>query len=166
MVDISEILDFKVVPHSALRSSPIPLVATLILQCQPAIADDLADLKAANESIDNAINAGDANALIEVWQDGAVMIAGAGFPAVTNTATFLPMVKRLLERNTILSTWYKVDYRVIGDTGLVWGVGRLSITSKETNNVETNYSKSCRVFVKSKGKWKLAMLHASPIVLE
>jgi ketosteroid isomerase-like protein len=95
-----------------------------------------------------------------------ILIMGTGFPSVTNNATLLPMMKEFFENITIRSNWCKVDYRVIGDTGLVWGVGRLSITSKETNNVETNYSKSCRVFVKSKGKWKLAMLHASPIVLE
>ena len=142
------------------------VVSTLMFQCQPAIGDDLADLKAASESIDKAVNTGDANALIEVWQDGAVYIAGLGFPAVTSNATFMPMAKQLFENNTVLSSWYKVDYQVIGDTGLVWGVGMMRITEKATNNVETNYSKSCRVFVKSEGKWKLVMLHASPIILE
>jgi ketosteroid isomerase-like protein len=142
------------------------LIGTLILQCQPAIGDDVADLKAANESIDEALNAGDADALIAVFQDGAVLIMGTGFPEVTNNATLLPGLKRFLENNTVRATWYKVDYRVIGDTGLVWGVTIGNRTNKATNVRETDYNKACRVFVKSEGKWKMVMLHASPIVLE
>ena len=142
------------------------IVATLMLQCQPAIGDDLADLKAANESLDKALTAGDVDALFEIWQDGAVMIAGAGFPEVTNNAMLLPMLKGLFENNTIRYNWYKVDYRVIGDTGLVWGVIIGSFTNKATNETETNYGKACRVFVTSDGQWKIVMVHASPIMLE
>ena len=142
------------------------IVSTLMFQCQPAIGDDLADLKAANESIDNAMNAGDADALIEIVQDGAVLIMGTGFPSVTNNATFKPMVEGLFENITIRSNWYKVDYRVIGDTGLVWGVTIGRRTNKATNETDTNYDKACRVFVKSDGQWKMVMQHASPIILE
>ena len=144
----------------------LTIVATLILLCQPAIGDDLADLKAANESIDKALNAGDADALIAVFQDGAVLIMGTGFPRVTNNASLLPGLKGLFENITIRSNWYKVDYRVIGDTGLVWGVTIGRRTNKATNETDTNYDKTCRVFVKSDGQWKMAMQHMSPIILE
>ena len=142
------------------------IVATLIFQCQPAIGDDLADLKAANESLDKALTAGDADAIFEIWQDGAVMITGAGFPRVTNNATFQPEVIQLLEIISIQPSWYKIDYKVIGDTGLVWGVGIISITVKATNTVETEYAKICRMYAKSDGQWKIVMVHTSPIVLE
>lgn len=142
------------------------LVATLTLLCQPAIGDDLADLKAANESIDKALNAGDADALIAVFQDGAVLIMGTGFPRVTNNASLLPGLKRLFENIAISVNWYKVDYHVTGDTGLVWGVTTGSNTNKATNVRETNYNRACRVFVKSDGQWKMVMQHMSPIILD
>ena len=142
------------------------LVSTLMFQCQPAIGDDLADLKAANERFDEALNAEDVDTLFEIWQDGAVAIMGNGFPSVTNNATFQPEVKQLLENISIQPSWYKIDYKVIGDTGLVWGVGIISITVKATNTVETEYAKICRIYAKSDGQWKIVMVHTSPIVLE
>jgi ketosteroid isomerase-like protein len=142
------------------------IVATLMLNCQPAIGDDLADLKAANESIEKALNAGDAKALFENVQDEAVLIMGAGFPGVMNMAEALPMMTQRFENYAARSNWYKVDYRVMGNTGLVWGVVTGSWTNKATNVTETDYSKVCRVFVKSEGKWKMVMIHNSPIILE
>jgi len=142
------------------------VVATLMLHCQPAIGDDLADLKAVNESIEKAMNAGDAKALFENVQDEAVLLMGNGFPEVLNTAIALPMMTQVFENNTARTSWYKVDYRVIGDTGLVWGVTTGSWTNKATNETETNYAKACRVFTKSEGKWKMVMIHTSPIILE
>ena len=144
----------------------LTIVATLMLNCQPAIGDDLADLKAANESLDKALSAGDVDAIFEIWQDGAVMIGGAGFPRVTDNASFQPEAKQLLENISLQPSWYKVDYRVVGDTGLVWGVGIMRITVKATNAVETDYMKICRVYSKFDGEWKIVMVHTSPIVLE
>ena len=141
-------------------------VATLILQCQPAIGDDLADLKAANESLDKALNAGDANALFENVQDEAVLLMGNGFPEVMNIANAVQYMTVVFENNTAQSNWYKVDYRIIGDTGLVWGVTTANWTNKATNVTETEYNKVCRVFAKSEGQWKMVMIHASPIILE
>ena len=142
------------------------LVSTLMFQCQPAIGDDLADLKAANESIDNALNAGDANALFENVQDEAVRVMGNGFPEVMNIANAVQYMTVVFENNTAQTSWYKVDYRVIGDTGLVWGVQTVNWTNKAANVTETEYNKVCRVFVKSEGQWKMDMIHSSPIILE
>jgi hypothetical protein len=95
-----------------------------------------------------------------------ILIMGTGFPSVTNNATLLPMMKEFFENITIRSNWCKVDYRVICDTGLVWGVITGSETNEATNETETDHSKECPVFVKSDGQWKIVMLHASPIMLE
>jgi hypothetical protein len=63
-------------------------------------------------------------------------------------------------------SWYKVDYRVIGDNGLAWGVMTTNVIVKVTGTGKRGFYKSSLVFVKSEGKWKAVMSHTTPIPSE
>ena len=143
------------------------VIAALVFLSQPAIADDLADLKAAHQMYDKAWNTGDVAGVFEIWQDGGIWVpSNYGFPIVTNSARGIQMFTMWLETHIFRYSWYKVDYRVIGDTGLVWGVLTTNIIVKATGIGKRGFYKNSMVFVKSDGKWKLVMSHSTPIPSE
>ena len=143
------------------------VIVALVFLSQPAIADDLADLKATHQRLNNAWNTGDLETFFEIWQDGGIWLpATQAFPVVTNSAMGKQMFGKWLETHFSRSQWYKVDYRVIGDTGLVWGVTTNTAIVKATGMGKRTFHKETIVFVKSDGKWKGVMAHATPIPTE
>jgi hypothetical protein len=140
------------------------VVAALMSLSQPAIADDLADLKAAHQMLDKAWNTGNVAGAFEVWQDGGIWLpASYAFPIVSSTAVGIPMFTKWLETHIYRYRWYKVDYRVTGDTGFVWGVRTTTEIAKATGTGKRRFLKTTMVFMKSEGKWKVVMLHDTPI---
>ena len=134
---------------------------------QPAIADDLADLKAAHQKFVKAWNAGDMDTAFEIWQDGGIWLPSSrGFPVVTNSAMGKQMFNKWLETHIYWIDWHKVDYKVIGNTGLVWGLQTVGAINKATGMGKRYFSKSTLVFVKSEGKWQAVMSHDTPIPSE
>ena len=146
---------------------PLMVIAALVLLSQPAIADDLADLKATHQKYTKAWNTGDLTTVFEIWQDGGIWLpADRGFPVVTNSAIGKQMFGKWLESHIYQSNWYKVDYKVIGDTGLVWGLRSTIEIVKTTGTGKREYMKSTIVFVKSEGTWKAFMHQDTPITSE
>jgi ketosteroid isomerase-like protein len=140
------------------------VIAALMFISQPAIADDLADLKAAHQMYDKAWNTGDVAAVFEIWQDGGIWVPYSyAFPIVTNSALGIQMFTRWLETHMFMYSWYKVDYRVTGDTGFVWGVRTTTEIVKATGIGKRNFLKTSMVFMKTEGKWKAVMQHDTPI---
>ena len=145
----------------------IMVIAALVFLSQPAIADDLADLKAAHQRFIKAWNTGDMNTVFEIWQDGGIWITPTqAFPVVTNSAMGMQMFTQWLETHIYRANWNKVDYRVIGNTGLVWGVTTVTVIVKATGTGKRYFRKSSIVFVKSEGKWVAVMSTDSPIPSE
>ena len=143
------------------------VVAALMLLSQPALADDLADLKAAHQMYDKAWNTGDVVAVFEIWQDGGIWVPfTAAFPIVTNSARGIQMFTRWLETHMFFYRWYKVDYRVTGDTGFVWGVRTTTEIVKATGTGKRRFVKTSMVFMKIEGKWKAVMQHDTQIPSE
>jgi len=143
------------------------VIAALVFLSQPAIADDLADLKAAHQMYDKAWNTGNVAGVFEVWQDGGIWIPYSyAFPIVTNSAVGMQMFTKWLETHIFRYSWYKVDYRVIGDTGLVWGIMTTTEIVKATGIGKRRFLKASMVFMKSEGKWKVVMLHSAQIPSE
>ena len=62
--------------------------------------------------------------------------------------------------------WYKVDYRVTGDTGFVWGVRTTTEIVKATGTGKRRFVKTSMVFMKIEGKWKAVMQHDTQIPSE
>lgn len=139
-------------------------VTAFVFFSQPAFADDLADLKATHQSFIKAWNTGDIDAIFEIWQDGGIWLpSNRGFPVVTNSAMGKQMFAKWFETHIFYVEWYKVEYRVIGDTGLVWGVTSTIAMVKNTGMGKRYNEKETVVFVKSNGKWEAVMSHSTPI---
>lgn len=143
------------------------IVASFIIFTQPAIADDLADLKTTHQKYMKAWNAGDMDTVFEIWQEGGIWVpTDRGFPVVTNNAMGKQMFGKWLESHMYWSNWYKVDYKVIGNTGLVWGLRETVTIVKATGTGKRNYYKCTYVFVKSEGTWGGVMHHDTEIISE
>jgi ketosteroid isomerase-like protein len=135
-------------------------VAAFIILSQPAIADDLSDLKATHQRFIKAWNTADLETVFEIWQDGGIWLpTDRAFPYVTNTARGKALFAKWFETHIYFSSWHKADYKVIGDTGLVWGLRTTTTIVKATGTGKRHFYKTTVVFVKSEGKWQAVMLH-------
>ena len=76
------------------------------------------------------------------------------------------MFTRWLETHIYRYSWYKVDYRVTGDTGFVWGVRTTMAIVKATGTGKRRFLKTTMVFMKTEGKWKAVMQHSTQIPSE
>ena len=147
--------------------SSLVVIGAFMLIAQPSMADDLEDLKATHQRYQKAWNTGDLKTAFEIWQDGAIWFpTQQAFPVVTNVAMGLKIFTKWLETHTYRRIWYKADYRVIGNTGLVWGVTTETIMSKTKGTGKRSFCKTSMVFIKSEGKWGAVMEHATPIPTE
>ena len=143
------------------------VIAALLFISQPAIADDLADLKAAHQMFQKKWNAGDVAGAFEFLQDGAIWAPDSlAFPIVTKSALGIQMFTKYLETHIYRYNWNKVDYRVTGDTGFVWGVRTRDLIIKATGAGKRSFLKTTLVFMKFEGKWKAVMSHDTPIPSE
>jgi len=143
------------------------VLAAFMFISQPAIADDLADLKATHMRLLEAVNTGDVKTIFEYWQEGGIWVSDeASFPIVTQKAMAIPMFTKWFEMHIFRTMWYKVDYRVIGNTGLVWGVRTQTVMNKTTGVGKRKSIKTSMVFMKSEGKWEVVMEHNTPIPTE
>lgn len=147
----------------------IPLIgctAMLLLLISAVRADDIADLKAANEAEVNALHARDVDAyLASLHPEEVSYFATEAFPvdykgesekrrrAVEN---FFANVEQL--RITSINK----QYRVIDTTGLVWGHVKVEIKPKD-GSLQIRYYRGMWVYVKSGGKWLRLSRHVSAI---
>ncbi len=140
------------------------VLGAFILLPQSVLADDLADLKATNMSYMKALNTGDVKAIFEYWQEGAVWSPDeCGFIWVTQKAHGIQMFTKWFETYTYRTRWYKAEYRVVGNTGLVWGLRVKTVRNKTTGVGRRTFLKTTMVFMKSEGKWGVIMHHDEPI---
>ena len=59
--------------------------------------------------------------------------------------------------------WYKPDFRVIGNTGLVWGLAEFTTVNKKSGIARRSHLKSSFTYVKSDGNWILVLIHDTPV---
>jgi ketosteroid isomerase-like protein len=140
------------------------VLAAFMFVSQPAIADDLADLKAAHKMMMKAFATGDVETGFSYFHEGFVyMPATRGFPTVMNLARAKPGWIKFWETHIWIPRWYKTDFRVIGNTGLIWGVREVTTINKKTGTGKRRFQKFCGTWLKSDGKWKVVMAHSSDI---
>ena len=144
------------------------VVGALMLLCQPAIADDLDDLKAAVNKYTMAINTGDVETQFAILDDKLVRLGSEdGIPhAIPNKEVKERIKQAYMKRSETHSTRlmrYKPDFRVIGNTGLVWGLVQRTRVNKKSGITRISTSKNSLTFVKSDGKWILVLIHSTPI---
>ena len=140
------------------------VLGAFILLPQVALADDLADLKATHMSYIRTFNAGDAETFMEFWLEGGVVFFGSrAFPIIVNIARAKKTWSRIFQTHGFMVREYKPDFRVIGNTGLVWGHFTEVLMNKEKGIGKRRFRKFSFTYVKSEGKWKIALFHATPI---
>jgi ketosteroid isomerase-like protein len=140
--------------------------AVLIFSPCVVIADDLGDLKAAQEACLKAWGAKDLDALVEF--EGAT---SAGFGHTTAfprpQSPDKDSFRRGLEQyfnamESIRITPHTAQFRVLGDTGLVWG--HYAQTTKQKGGViRTVYLRFAHTYMRIDGKWRLVLYHRSLI---
>jgi len=141
---------------------PFMVVGALMLLCQPAIADDRTDLMAAFESYMKAFNTGDVETFMDFWVEGGIFLhPGSAFPHVIKIAGAKRYWIRWFETHTARMSLYKPDFLVIGNTGLLWGHSSMVTMNKEKGIGKNNFNQLSITWVKSEGKWKVAVWHVS-----
>ena len=144
------------------------VVGALMLLCQPAIADDLDDLKAAVNKYTMAVNTGDGETQFAMFHDQFVLIRSIdGIPKTFPNKEIKERAKqgfiKWLETHSARMLFHKPDFRVIGNTGLVWGFVERTEVNKKSGITQKYYGKLSLVFVKSDGKWTLLLIHSSSL---
>ncbi len=145
--------------------SSLVVIGAFMLISQPSMADDLDDLKATHAKYSKALNSSDVETLFEIYYDEQIRVSQTGgFPSVIpNNERVKAVWIRLFESLEIFrTTYYKIDYRVIGNTGLVWGI-RTEVRKLKNRPTKTYFVSTTIVYVKSDGKWKRVVTHSSPI---
>ena len=142
------------------------VVGALMLLCQSAIADDLDDLKATFNKFQIASNTGDVETMFPILDDKVVRLGpDDGFPRAIPNKEIKERAKQAhikwYETHIDRHVQHKPDFRVIGNTGLVWGLVERTVVNKKSGIAQIFSSRSSCVYVKSDGKWTLVLIHAS-----
>ena len=125
---------------------------------------DLDDLKAAHEAMIKALNTRDTQAFAAGFYDREVRFSPTDpFPADIEKASRASGPQGdsgTLESRT--TTPVNLQYRVIGNTGLVWGYHRDTVKPKD-GQLQSYLARGLFVYVKSNGKWLRAATHLSAV---
>lgn len=142
------------------------LVVILVLLPSFVSADDLDDLKAAQERYLKAWEARDIDTIVE-FEGGTA--AGFGyttaFPRPLGTKeVFRQAIERYFTDiiDFIRITPNTADFRVLGNTGLVWG-HYAQTTKQKSGFIRTVYLRFAHTYMKIDGKWRLVLYHRSLI---
>ncbi len=143
------------------------VLGAFILLPQASLADDLAELKATHQKLFAAFNAGDVETSMDLWLEGGIFLpASRAFPAEVNIVRGKKIWSRFFQTHMIIMRFYKPEYRVIGNTGLVWGHLDELIMNKEKGIGKRRFLKFSMTYVKIEEKWKVAFYHSTPIPSE
>jgi ketosteroid isomerase-like protein len=137
----------------------------LLLAPQLAFGTDVDDLKATDERWYQAWNSRDIDRLKAIYHDSWVTFGKSNpFPQITeNNDEFWQRIKDWFAiREVVNGTQIDPQYRVVGNTGIVWGHTRRVVKQKDGPQ-ETTYRRFMRTYVKLNGKWLLIARHASAI---
>jgi len=148
-------------------------ILALLIVPQFALGADVDDLKAANEKVIKGWNNFDAESIASTIYPGSVMFyADAPFPEVgamgpmKDTQAQLTQGLRMVFGNLefISITPYNLQYRVVENTGVIWGY--YTINSKPKGQPSTiSYVRMTATWIKSEGKWFCLTTHMSAIPL-
>lgn len=139
------------------------LCALSLLLLTPALghADDVDDLKASFEQWVQALNALDLNALSALEHEQIVSIGpSAPFPVDGKPAVQQGFQALFASLESLSVKPINPQFRVIGDTGLVWDLYAFTAKPKD-GPLKTSYGRATFVYTKTAGKWLLIERHLS-----
>ncbi len=132
-----------------------------------AMADDADDVKAAEDSYYAALNAGDANAWIQLHAVGNTRFGPGG----TMLEKYHSLEERRKNQQAASDAGVKfniqsrhLEISVYGDTAVTTNYGMGTVTQPD-GTVNPSNNRISRVWVKQGGQWKQVHQHFSPMVL-
>ncbi len=137
----------------------IVLFLLLGFSIAPAWADDLEDLENSFENILERLNAKDLKGFLSGWHpDAVLMVYDYVFP-VDRADAGEEIWEQIFDDFFVAAlrirlTPVDVDFRVVGDTGIVWGRAQTLTELKDGTREVVNLRVSA-TFVKTRGRWLL-----------
>ncbi|HEV8716449.1 MAG TPA: nuclear transport factor 2 family protein [Candidatus Binatia bacterium] len=141
---------------------PLSLV-TLFVVPVLTYGDEITDLKAAFAAEIGALNARDLETLMGKQHEQIIALSPTSPSPIDGKAARRQGYQQLFETMESLTvTPHNPQYRVVGDTGVVWGT--YTIESKPKGGpVTTTSVRFSRTYIKTNGQWQLFVYHVSPM---
>jgi len=132
------------------------------------ISSPVVELRVANEQFITAINSLDSAVIASMIHPEAVnFLRDSAFPDEVpkgvSAETYRAIIKGAFENlESMQETPVNLQYRVIGNTGIVWGYNTI-VTKLKGGLVQTKQSRITTTWIKSGGKWLVLCAHLSAI---
>jgi len=140
------------------------MVVCLFLSNSSASAGDVSSLEDAFEHVIARLNAHDQEGFMKVWHPEAVLIVyDYLFPLDRSDAgdeVWKQIFKDFFSSAKVTMTAVDVDFRVVGNTGLVWGMIQ-TMLKPGNGNSQVQSLRISATFVETGGAWKLVNWHSS-----
>ena len=142
-------------------------VLILGIMVSPLSAGDVDDLKAAFDQALEYLSQKDLDAFLSVWHPEAVLFSRNRIHPIDRAKLEDRVWADLFEDffAKIISVGYTqqaVEWRVIGDTGLVWGLTRFAVDPRYEASFEQD-TRLTAVFTKVAGEWLIVHWNDSPL---
>ncbi len=143
------------------------VVLILGVMISPLSAGDVDDLKAAFDQALEYLSQKDLDAFLSVWHPEAVLFSRNRVYPIDRSKLDDRIWADLFEDffATLISAGYTrqaVEWRVIGDTGIVWGLTRFAVDARYQASFEQD-TRLTAVFVKVDGEWLILHWNDSPL---
>jgi ketosteroid isomerase-like protein len=136
----------------------------LIFLSSAVLAAEVQTLEAAFENVIDRLNAHDQEGFLKGWHPEAVLIVyDYLFPVDRSDAgdeVWAQIFSDFFSKAKITITPVDVDSRVVGETGLVWGMTQTMVEPTQGNR-EVQDLRVSATFVETGGTWKLISWHSS-----
>ena len=141
-------------------------VLILGVMISPLSAGDVDDLKAAFDQALEYLSQKDLDAFLSIWHPEAVLFSRNQVHPTDRAKLDDRVWANLFEDffARIISVGYTqqaVEWRVVGDTGLVWGLTRLAVDPRYQASFEQD-TRLTAVFVKVDGEWLILLWNNAP----
>ncbi len=143
------------------------VVLILGVMISPLSAGDVDDLKAAFDQALEYLSQKDLDAFLSIWHPEAILFSRNQIHPTDRAKLDDRIWANLFEDffARIVSAGYTqqaVEWRVIGDTGLVWGLTRLAVDPRFQASFEQD-TRLTAVFVKVDGEWLILLWNNAPL---
>lgn len=142
-------------------------VLILGIMISPLSAGDVDDLKAAFDQALEYLSQKDLDAFLSIWHPEAILFSRNQIHPTDRAKLDDRIWANLFEDffARIVSAGYTqqaVEWRVVGDTGLVWGLTRLAVDPRYQASFEQD-TRLTAVFVKVDGEWLILLWNNAPL---
>jgi ketosteroid isomerase-like protein len=139
------------------------VLVALLFAPASARGDDVAELKATFEQNTAALNKRDLDAYMAFWHD-EVVVFGPAAPFPVEGKAALRQLTQGVFTNSESATWTVINpqYRVIGDTGVVYFYDTVALKPKD-GPLQSHVRRVMATWTKLGGKWVGMAVHVSPI---